>query len=265
MLVVGERINTSRKRINEAVRGRDAEVIKNEASMQVAAGADYIDINAGTSVARETDDLKWLVETVQSVTDMPLCIDSANPQAIRAALALVDKPPIINSITAEASRKDAILPLVAESDASVVALLMGDEGMPEDSAGRLAVAETLLGQIEKAGIARGRVHIDPLVRPVSTDTRQGSEVLKTVRAVMTGWPGVHTICGLSNISFGLPVRNVLNATFLALMIEAGLDGAIIDPTEPRMVATIAAAEALLGRDDFCMRYIEEHRAGHLML
>lgn len=265
MLIVGERINTSRKRINEAVRNRDADRIKKEATRQVAAGADYIDVNAGTSVARETEDLKWLVETVQSATDAPLCIDSANPKALRAALELVDKTPIINSITAEAARKDAILPLVLESGAGIVALLMGDAGMPEDAAGRIAVAETLIAELEEAGVPRERVYIDPLVRPISTDTRQGSEVLETVRTVMTGWPGVHTVCGLSNISFGLPARNVLNTTFLALMIEAGLDGAIIDPTEPRMVATIAAAEALLGKDDFCMGYIEAHRAGQIIL
>jgi len=265
MLIVGERINTSRKRINEAVRNRDADRIKKEATMQVAAGADYIDVNAGTSVARETEDLKWLVETVQSATDAPLCIDSANPDALRAALELVDKTPIINSITAEAARKDAILPLVLESGAGIVALLMGDAGMPEDAAGRIAVAETLITELEEAGVPRERVYIDPLVRPISTDTRQSTEVLETVRTVMTGWPGVHMVCGLSNISFGLPARNVLNTTFLALMIEAGLDGAIVDPTEPRMVATIAAAEALLGNDDFCMGYIETHRAGQIVL
>lgn len=265
MLIVGERINSTRKRINKAVRDRDADRIKREATTQVAAGADYIDINAGTSVARETEDLKWLVETVQSATDAPLCIDSANPEALSAALDLVTHTPIINSITAEAARKDAILPLVLKSGAGIVALLMGDAGMPEDAAGRIAVAETLIPELEEAGIPRDRIYIDPLVRPISTDTKQSTAVLETVRTVMTGWPGVHTVCGLSNISFGLPARSVLNTTFLALMIEAGLDGAIIDPTEPRMVATIAAAEALLGNDDFCMGYIQAHRAGHIVL
>ena len=103
------------------------------------------------------------------------------------------------------------------------------------------------------------------MRPVSTDTRQGLAVLKTVNAVMAKWPGIHTICGLSNVSFGLPVRNVLNSTFLALMIQAGLDSAIIDPTEPRMIAAVAAAEALLGRDDFCMNYIMAQRSGRIIL
>jgi cobalamin-dependent methionine synthase I len=265
MLIVGERINSTRKRIREAVRARDKEFIATEAKNQVTAGADYIDVNAGTSVAHEVDDIKWLVETVQKAVDVPLCIDSANPVALKAALALTEKPPIINSITGEKARMEAILPLVKEYNAKVVALVMDDSGMPEDAQGRLKVAHALIPAIEKAGISLDRVHVDPLVRPVSTDIRQGAAVLETVRKVMTGWPGIHTICGLSNVSFGLPVRNVLNATFLALMLEAGLDSAIIDPTEPRMVATVVAAEALLGKDEFCIRYIGAHRAGRILI
>lgn len=261
MLIIAERINSSRKRINAAVADRNAEHIRREARKQAAAGADYIDVNAGTSVAREADDLKWLVETVQNAVDLPLCLDSANPAALKGALALVDQTPIVNSITGEKARKDSILPLVIESGAGVVALLMDDNGMPENAAGRIKVAESLVGELEAAGIERNRIHIDPLVRPVSTDASQAGAVLETVRAVMTGWPGIHTTGGFSNVSFGLPARNVLNTTFLALAIAAGLDGAIIDPTEPGIMAVIAAATAIIGKDDFCMGYIEAHRKG----
>ncbi len=265
MLIIGERINSTRKRINKAVRDRDAGYIAGQAKKQVAAGADYIDVNAGTSVAHEVEDFKWLVETVQAAVDVPLCLDSANPEALEAALTLTKKTPIINSITAEPARKDEILPLVLESGASVVALLMDETGMPDDAAGRLRIAESFIPALEEAGVERNRIFIDPLVRPVSTDTKQGVEVLETVRSVMTTWKGVHTICGLSNISFGLPVRNALNTTFLALMLEAGLDAAILDPVEPRMVATVIAANAILGGDDFCMDYIGAHRAGRLVV
>ena len=265
MLVVGERINSSRKRIREAVRARDGEFIATEAKKQVEAGADYVDVNAGTSVAHEVDDIKWLVETVQGAVEAPLCLDSANPEALRAALSLAKKKVIINSITGEKARMDSILPLVVESGSSVVALVMDDSGLPEDFEGRMAAADKLIPALETAGIPREKIYVDPLVRPVSTDIRQGLAVLKTVNAVMTKWPGIHTICGLSNISFGLPARNVLNSTFLALMIQAGLDSAIIDPTEPRMIAAVAAAEALLGRDDFCMNYIMAQRSGRIIL
>lgn len=265
MLVVGERINSTRKHIREAVRARNVEYIAGEARKQVEAGADYVDVNAGTSVAHEVDDLKWLVETVQSAVEAPLCIDSANPTALKAALALAKKEVIINSITGEKARIDSILPLVLEARTRVVALVMDDRGLPEDLEGRISAAEALIPALEKAGVPRDKIYVDPLVRPVSTDTRQGAIVLETVRRVSTTWPGIHTICGLSNISFGLPARNVLNATFLALMIEAGLDSAIIDPTEARMMANVVAAEALIGRDEYCMNYITAHRSGRFVM
>jgi len=265
MLVVGERINSTRKHIREAVRARNAEFIGGEAARQVAAGADYVDVNAGTSVAHEAEDLKWLVQTVQSAVDAPLCIDSANPAALKSALALAKKEVIINSITGEKARMDTMLPLVLESKSRVVALIMDDRGIPEDLEGRLSAAEKLIPALEGAGVPRDKIYVDPLVRPVSTDVKQGGIVLETVRRVTAAWPGIHMICGLSNISFGLPARNVLNSVFLALMIEAGLDSAIIDPTEPRMIATVAAAEALLGRDDFCMNYITAHRSDRFVM
>jgi len=263
MLIVGERINSTRKQVRKAVEARNADFIAAEAKAQAAMGADYIDVNAGTSVAREVDDLKWLVETVEAAVDSPLCLDSANPAALKAALALARRGVIINSITGEKARRDAILPVVIESGASVVALLMDDVGMPEDAAGRIGVAERLVPELVKAGVPLDHIFVDPLVRPASTDTKQPPAVLETVRTVTRMFPGIHAICGLSNVSFGLPVRNAMNTTFLALMIQAGLDAAIIDPTEPRMYATVVAAEALLGKDEFCMNYIAASRAGRL--
>jgi 5-methyltetrahydrofolate--homocysteine methyltransferase len=247
------------------VRARDTAFIRKEAVDQVAAGADCVDVNAGTSVAHELDDLKWLVETVQAAVEAPLCIDSANPEALRAALALAGRPAMVNSITGEKARMEAILPLVCESGSSVVALVMDDRGLPEDVKGRMSAAEILIPALEKAGVPREKIYVDPLVRPVSTDVRQGANVLETVRGVNRNWPGIHTICGLSNISFGLPARNALNAAFLVLMIEAGLDSAIIDPTEAHMMANIAAAEALVGRDEYCMNYITAHRSGRFAM
>jgi len=265
MLVVAERINSTRKRIRKAVADRDSDHIASEAKKQAEAGADYIDVNAGTSVKKEVDDLKWLVETVQAAVDKPLCLDSANPKALRAALDLVEKTPIINSTTAETERKEQVVPVAAEGGCSLVALLMDDSGMPESAGDRLEVAGMLIPELEEAGIERERIYVDPLVRPVSTEAAQAKAVLETIRRLNEDFPGVHTICGLSNISFGLPARNVLNTTFLALMMEAGLDSAIMDPTEERMTATVAAARALLDQDDFCMQYIKAHRAGQFVL
>lgn len=263
MLIVAERINTSRKRIGSAVRKRDTAFIAREAVTQAEAGAAYIDVNAGTSVADELDDLVWLTETVQSAVKVPVCIDSANPKALEAALKVHTGEAMINSITAERERIEAILPLVVQYGSRVVALAMDDGGMPETADDRLRVVEGLLKRLTGEGIEPERIYFDPLIRPISTNPDQARAAVEATRRIMTEFDLVHTICGLSNISFGLPRRNLLNRSFLTLLIGAGLDAAIIDPTEPGIMSTVLAAEALLGRDEFCMNYISAERDGRL--
>jgi 5-methyltetrahydrofolate--homocysteine methyltransferase len=140
---------------------------------------------------------------------------------------------------------------------------MDDGGMPETADQRLAVVAALVARLEKEGVERDRIHFDPLIRPISTNPEQAREAIEATRRIMTEFPGVHTICGLSNISFGLPKRNLLNRAFLTLLIGAGLDGAIIDPTEPGMMSTVLATEALTGRDEYCLGYITAEREGRL--
>ena len=263
MLIIGERINTSRKRIGEAVRARDADFIAEEARRQVAAGAGRIDVNAGTSVADEVDDLVWLVEVVQEAVDVPLVLDSANREALSAALKRYRGQPMVNSISGEKERLEGILPLVAEHDALVVALAMDESGMPETVDDRLRVVEALIERTDAAGIARERVYIDPLVRSVGTEPTQAAVAAETVRRLRREWGEVKTVAGVSNVSFGLPKRNVINRAYIAILTEAGLDAAIIDPTEPGMVAAILAAEAIAGCDEFAMNYIAAARSGKL--
>ena len=262
MEIIGERINTSRKHIHKAVSERDAAYIQEQVRMQDKAGADYIDVNAGTSVSGEVADLEWLMDTVQEVTDKPLCIDSANPVAIESALKRSKNGvPIVNSITGERKRIDNILPLVKEYNTKVVALTMDDSGMPENLEKRVDVAKKLADRLTSEGISLDRVYFDTLIRPISTNPDQVSYVLQAVSIIMKELKGAHTICGLSNVSFGLPKRNHINRTFLSLMINAGLDTAIIDPTEPNMISTIYATQALIGKDNFCMEYITADREG----
>jgi len=264
MEIIGERINTSRKHINKAVSERNIEYIQEQVRMQDKAGADYIDVNAGTSVSAEVGDLKWLMDIVQEVTDKPLCIDSANPAAIEAALKRSKNDiPIVNSITGEKNRIDNILPLVKEYNTKVVALTMDDSGMPEDLEKRVDVAKKLADRLTSESISLDRVYFDTLIRPISTNPDQVEYVLQAVSIIMKELKGAHTVCGLSNVSFGLPKRNHINRSFLSLMISAGLDAAIIDPTEPNMISTIYAGQALAGRDNFCMEYITADRAGKL--
>jgi len=263
MLIVGERINSSRKRIRKAIEERDATFIRDEAVKQVEAGATYVDVNAGTNVSGEVDDLKWLVETVQNAVDVPLCIDTPNAEAQAEALKLHRGRPLINSITAEKERAESMLPVVKEYDALVVALTMGAGGIPTGKDERLEAAEAIAQMVQAAGIDLSNVYWDPAVSAVSTDQKAASDVAATIRELMDTYRGSHTICGLSNISFGLPQRNILNRTYLALLMAQGLDGVIMDPTEKHMMSTLLAARTLLGKDDFCMDYITAQREGRL--
>jgi cobalamin-dependent methionine synthase I len=263
MLIVGERINSSRKRIRKAIEERDAAFIRNEALKQIEAGATHIDVNAGTNVSGEVEDLKWLVETVQDAVDVPLCIDTPSAEAQAEALKLHKGQPLINSITAEKERAVGMLPVVKEYDALVVALTMGTGGIPAGKDDRMEAAAAIAEMLQAAGIDLCNVYWDPAVSAVSTDQKAALDVVATVRELMDTYKGSHTICGLSNISFGLPQRNVLNRTYLALLMAEGLDGVIMDPTEKHMMSTLLATRVLLGKDDFCMDYITAEREGRL--
>jgi 5-methyltetrahydrofolate--homocysteine methyltransferase len=264
MIIVGERINSSRKRIARALEERDAARIEREARRQAECGATYIDVNAGTSVAKEVENLVWLAEVVTGAVELPLCVDSANPAALDAALPVNRTgQPMINSITAEKERLEGILPLVKKYKAKVVALTMDDSGMPDDAAGRVAVAEKLHAALKAEGVADEDIFFDVLVRPIATDPNQAVQCLEAVRKIREKLPAVHFMCGMSNVSFGLPKRKILNRTFLTLLMAAGQDGAILDPTETDVGAALLATRALLGQDEYCMEYITAEREGRL--
>jgi len=265
MLIVGELINASRKNIGTAIEAQDQETIQKIARDQFEAGADFIDVNAGVFVGKEGDYLKWLVNIVQSVVDAPCCIDSADPKAIEAALSIHKGTAMINSISLEKERYENLLPIVAGTELKVVALCMSDEGMPETAEQRLSIADKLVNGLVKNDISLDNIYVDPLVQPISTNSSFGVEFLKALELITSNFQGVHTICGLSNISYGLPKRKLLNQTFLVMAVAKGLDAAIINPLDRRMMANIIAAEALIGRDEFCAEYLNAYRAGKLDL
>ncbi|HUW30928.1 MAG TPA: dihydropteroate synthase [Planctomycetota bacterium] len=263
MLIVGERINSSRKRIRQALEKRDAAFIQKEARNQFQAGATHIDVNAGTSVSREVGDLTWLVEVVQGAVDAPLCIDSPSAEAQAAALKLHRGQPLVNSITAESDRAESILPLVKQCNAKVVGLTMGSGGMPTSTEERMQAAARIVEMAAKAGVPLENLYFDPAVSAVSADQKAALDVAATVHELKKEYPAAHVICGLSNISFGLPQRNVLNRTYLAMLMAQGLDAVIIDPTEKHMMATLLASRVLVAQDEFCMDYITAEREGRL--
>ncbi|GAB4275362.1 MAG: methyltetrahydrofolate cobalamin methyltransferase [Deferrisomatales bacterium] len=260
MIIVGELINASRKAVAPAIQAKDAAAIQQVAREQREAGADFIDVNAGIFVGEEPEYLTWLVQTVQQAVDAPCCIDSPDPKAIEAALAVHKGTPLINSISLEKERYDALLPLLAGTDLKVVALCMSDEGMPETADQRLSIAERLVDGLVRHNVPVENIYVDPLVQPLSTRSDFGVEFLNAVEGIMTRFPGIHTICGLSNISYGLPERKLLNQAFMIMAVAKGLDGAIINPMDRRMMASIVAAEALAGRDEYCANYLDAYRA-----
>lgn len=262
MLIVGELINTSRKAIKPAVETRDAAFIKEMAQKQVDAGADYVDVNCGTMVFDEEETMAWLVETVQSQVSAPLCLDSPNPKALEKGLTLVKNgQPMINSITGEKERFATILPLVLKYKAKIVGLCMDDSGMPETAADRLKIADKLIHDMVAAGVPEDDIYLDPLVHPVSTGDKAGLEVLETIHSIKQKYPKVHGICGLSNISYGLPNRKILNQAFMIQTMAMGMDGYILDPLDKTMMGFVYASQALLGQDEFCMNYLTAHRKG----
>lgn len=263
MLIIAERINSTRKSIAEAVESNDTALIQREAMDQAEAGADYIDVNAGTFINEEADRLKWLIRTVQEATDLPLCIDSPDPKVIEAAIPLVDRTPMINSITLEPVRLDRILPLVAEHKTKVVGLCQADELPPETAEGKLRLAGQLVEKVTAAGVALDDLYIDALVYPIATNSQSALATIEAIERIMKEFPGVHTTCGLTNVSYGMPNRKLINRTFLVAAITRGLDSAILDPTDKRLFGTLKASLTILAKDEFCLEYIEAFRAGRL--
>jgi 5-methyltetrahydrofolate corrinoid/iron sulfur protein methyltransferase len=264
VLIVAERINASRKAIRAALETLDAAAIVGEVRAQAAAGAHYIDLNGGTFPGREAELLCWLVDIAQSETKLPLCLDSPDAQALAAALPRVKgERPMINSINLESARLARILPLAREYHAKLIALAQG-EGVPAAAApGKIELAVRLVEQLVQGGMALDDIYVDPLLFPVGTDSNSALASVTAMREIMARFPGVHTICGLSNVSHGLPARKLVNRTFLAGAIANGMDAAIVDPTDPLLMATLLGAEAVFGRDEYCVDFIEAFQAGKL--
>ncbi len=254
--IIAERINMTRKSIRTKVWERDEAFVRGEAIRQAEAGATHIDINAGGDPSKEVDDMVWLTGIVADAVDLPLSFDSANADALRAGLEICNRPgTIINSLTMEKDRVESVLPLVKEFNTGIICLTMDDSGMPEDLEGRVRIADDIAGLLRGNGITLDRAYYDPLVRPASTNPGQARFILDAIRVIKEKYPETHIALGLSNVSFGIPRRNNLNKAFLAMLVAAGCDGAIVDPTEPDMLVTLCSAQAVLGIDEYCMNYL----------
>lgn len=268
MLIIGERINASSSSVAQAIAGRDEEFVANLARAQAAAGADFIDVNVGAGYGAGQDGtatMEWLVEIVQAATDRPLAIDSDVPDVIEAALRKYrGQRLIINSVTAEPARLAAIGPLAAESHAWLVALAMGENGIPESVEERLAACELILTHLTRLGVSAEQVFFDPLVLPISVGSNQGLVTLKTIEEIKSRYPAARTIMGLSNISYGLPKRKLVNRAFVLMAAYAGLDAAILDPLDAKAMSIVKVADMLTGKDPWCKGYIRAYRKGNIL-
>ena len=265
MLIIGESLNGTIPTVGQAIITRDESTIAALARAQVECGAHMLDVNAGGLAGQdEVANLTWMVGVVQSVVEVPLVLDSANPVALRAAIEVYRGPrPILSSITAERERLDAVLPLAIEYNCGLVALCMGEQGIPPDAEGRLAIAETLVGRAIAAGVKPEDLYLDPLVMTVAADHSAGYVFLQTLRQIRERFPEVGTLCAPSNVSFEMPRRRLLNRTFTAMLMAFGLKAFMVDVRDRELMATLYAAAALAGRDEWCRGYLRAYRTGKL--
>jgi 5-methyltetrahydrofolate--homocysteine methyltransferase len=254
-VVIGERINpTGRRKLAEEMAAGNFDTVVADAIAQVEAGAQMLDVNAGIPLADEPAILAHTVRLVQSVTDVPLSIDSSIVEALEAGLAVYEGKPLVNSVTGEDEQMERVLPLVAKHGAAVVAISNDETGISEDPDVRYEVAARIVSRAEDHGIAREDVVVDPLVMPIGAMGTAGRQVFRLVRRLREEL-GVNTTCGASNVSFGLPNRPGLNAAFLPMAIASGLTSAITSPLHAEMLQAIKAADVMMGNDPHCAGWI----------
>ncbi len=262
MIIVGELINSTRKKIKEAMENNDAEYIRSLAKKQDEAGANFIDVNAGAFVFDEVNKLEWAINEVQEVTQKPLAIDSPRAEAMARGLELhKNGKPMINSITKEKERWEQIFPLAVERDALVLGLCIDDNGIPDDADTRVQIADRIINELVKGGKKIEDIAIDPLTTPLSVNTNFGLTVIETIKGVKQNFPEVKLITGLSNISYGLPARKQINRAFIVACMINGLDGALIDPLDSVLTGFMFASEAISDKDPYCGRYLKAYRNG----
>ncbi|MGD8649674.1 MAG: dihydropteroate synthase [Desulfobacterales bacterium] len=262
MRIVGERINTSRSKVNTAVAERDVAYIQTDVQAQLAAGADLIDVNTGSRRDSEEKDLTWLIDVIQDVAPRAhLCLDSPNPHVMKAVIGRVNEVPMLNSTTAEKSRFEEMAPIIQSCECDVIALCIDDRGIPKSTSQIFENAAVLVPKLELLGVNRERIYLDTVLTAVATNQKAALMSFEIIRRINTEFEGVNTICGLSNISFGMPKRSLINRIYLSLAMAAGLSAAICDPLDDHLMETLLAADVLLGKDPWCQKYTAAFRSG----
>jgi len=258
-VIIGERINpTGRKKVLAALEAGEFGLVRDDAISQVQAGAAVLDVNAGVPGADEPLLLQQIMRTVMEVTDVPLCIDTANPAALEAALSIYEGTALVNSVNGEEKSLNAVLPLVKEYGAAVIGLCMDDDGIPATAEARLKAAAKIIERAAKMGIPPEKVIIDPLAMTMGADHTSGLTTLNTIELVAKEF-GVNITMGASNVSFGLPDRKFVNSAFIVMAIYAGLTCPITNPLVLEVAIAVLGADLSMGRDQYGMKWIKAFR------
>ena len=260
MIIIGEKLNGSIPSVAKAIAERDADLIRERAKMQAEAGADFLDVCASVEEEVEVETLKWMIDIVQEVTDTRICVDSPSAKTCTEGIKLCKRPGLVNSVSLEGNKIDTIFPVIADTDWECVALLCDNDGIPDSVEKRMKVFHGIMEKAKEYNIAPSRLHIDPLVVTLSTDQTALTVFAQCCRQIKAEYPDIHITSGLSNISYGLPVRKNINQAFMVLAMNAGMDSAIVDPTNKNMIGMIYAANALLEKDEYCLNYIAKFGA-----
>ncbi len=261
MIIIGEKINGSIPSVGKAIAEKDEDFIKNLARAQTEAGADYIDVCASVEDSIELATMKWLIDLVQEVTDTPIAVDSPNAKICAESMKFCNKPGLINSVSMEGSKVDLIFPLIADTKWDCVALLCDDTGIPQSAAKRLEVFEALMKKAKEYNIDPSRLHIDPLVEMLCTSEDGMNMIVDVIKEIKAQYPTINVTGAVSNASFNLPARKVINQAFMVLAMNAGMNSAIVNPLDRGMMGMIFSTEALLGNDEYFMEYIGAYREG----
>lgn len=263
MIIIGEKVNGTLTKVKKAIEERDSKFIKELAKAQDNAGADYIDVNAGTEPSREVDDLKWLIENVQEVTNKPICIDSSVPESIKEVIPFIKNKGIINSVSLEKNKVDIVYPIAKEYGFDVIMLPIDNTGIPKTTNQRIENIDKLVKLANDNGIETSRLYVDPLVIALSTENNSAIKFIEIIKTTKSKYPDIKIVSGLSNISFGMPLRKIVNRSFMTLAMHEGMDAAIMNPLDKEMMATILATNALMSNDKYCRKFSTSFRKGKI--
>jgi len=267
MLIIGESLNGTIETVGRAILDRNETYLRNLVKAQHEFGADYLDVNAGVAGGNEVEDLPWLTQIVQEEVLTPLMIDSANPEALKAALSVYrhSESPILNSVSGEEEKWNKLCPVLEEKGCKVVVLLMDDRGIPKTVDQRMSIAQILFTRLTKLNIPPEDIYFDPLLLSVAVEPAAGVVALETIRRLRSSYPDSHVICGLSNVSMGLPGRKLINRTFLTMAICAGMDALLLDVRDQALLSSIYASKILINQDPYCLDFLNAYREKRILV